>query len=130
MITPFIYGLVDPRDGRVRYVGKSVRSTYTVLGRHIDGSLLSHMEGYNTPKCVWIRELHELDLVPTVQVITETSWERINADEAYWIKEYQARYDDLLNRKPGGGGGYSSRFTVSNQAELDRRRRGIKRCGA
>ena len=50
-----IYGLVDPRDRRIKYVGQTVNMSYR-LSQHIK-------EQGSTPKCKWCltsRKLHKV----------------------------------------------------------------------
>lgn len=96
----FIYGLVDPRTDKVRYVGK----TYDLKGR-----LRSHMwcalhpEGVIDPESYkhrWIRKLHSLGIKPTIKLLEETIYSQANDREKYWIKFYGR--ENLTNNNDGG----------------------------
>lgn len=60
-----IYGLLDPRDNSLRYIGKTHKRRENRLADHIEDTL----EGSTAPVHVWIRELLELDLTPNVFVL-------------------------------------------------------------
>jgi hypothetical protein len=60
-----IYGLLDPRDASLRYVGKTHMRREVRLRRHLETAL----DGGSAPVCRWIRELVALGLEPGVFVI-------------------------------------------------------------
>lgn len=88
----YIYALRDPRDGRVRYVGKSVNPKAR-YGKHL-------REVRSTPKCRWIEELKAEGLKPELVLLHKCKHKDIIACERRWI----AKHDDLLNANPGGAG--------------------------
>ena len=89
-----IYALVDPRDRRVRYVGK----TRTTLARRLEG----HLEKpTNHGMRLWLTELYEVKLRPdivAIEFVAEFEWE---AAERGWISWFRSRAS-LLNIDPGG----------------------------
>lgn len=88
-----IYGLVDPRDARIRYVGCTINPRDRV-GCHVSSSKYE-----TSPKAGWVRELVALDLRPifvTLQIAREP-WEASEA-ERKWI----AKLPGLTNRARGG----------------------------
>lgn len=96
MRTTYIYLLRDPRDGAVRYVGKTVNWRI----RH-----KAHRAARNETRCsLWIKELKSVGLLPTFEVIEEVppngGWEE---RERHWIGIYR-RSDLILNMTIGGGG--------------------------
>lgn len=104
----YIYGLVDPRSGVVRYIGKTQRQIRNAVesryNRHIAESkstpLLTH-------KTRWISGLLELGLKPEVLILDEIfcSTEELSSLERLRIAEYRALDVDLTNTTDGGDGG-------------------------
>lgn len=93
----FIYGLVDPRDDLVKYVGKSLDPSKR-LGGHIADTL--KRSGRDTPKVAWIRKLISLNMRPTVVVLEKTARSCADNAERRWIASYQG----LVNSTNGGEG--------------------------
>lgn len=60
-----IYGLLDPRDNTLRYVGKTHKRRENRLADHIEDTI----EGSNAPVHKWIRELLCADLKPKIFVL-------------------------------------------------------------
>lgn len=104
----YIYGLVDPRTGQIRYIGKTRRKLkYAVkyrLNRHIADTL---KEPLLTHKSRWIASLFREDLLPEAIVIDKVfcSAEELSALERKRIAEYKAKGADLTNATNGGDGG-------------------------
>lgn len=96
-MTTYIYGLFDPRDERVRYVGKSVNPQGR-LDAHLSVSLRGGSDG---PLALWIRELHKLNLRPEL-VLLEDAGEEWEAAEEQWILRLRALGFTLLNIHSGG----------------------------
>lgn len=85
-----IYGLRDPRDGRVRYVGKSIR-----FGNRFE----QHLAGRSGAAGVgsWVRDLRNLALEPDAFVIEKVDDVRADEREGFWISEYAKTETGLLN---------------------------------
>lgn len=99
--TTFIYGLVDPITGFVRYVGKSV-SPNNRLRAHLIPSLLKSKSHKNN----WLRSLLAVAKKPDLillEKISDADWE--NA-ERRWIAYYRSipGYPPLTNGTSGGDG--------------------------
>lgn len=94
----FIYALIDPTNGEIRYVGK----TDTV-----DIRLQQHVKekAQNLSKVGWIGSLLQCGLMPEIKVLEicdELNWiER----EKHWIKHGREYGWNLLNMTNGGEGG-------------------------
>lgn len=70
-----IYGLLDPRDCCLRYIGKTHKRRELRLAEHIQDAL----DGSSAPVHQWIRDLLTRDLAPLIFVLRrvppEESWE-------------------------------------------------------
>jgi len=111
-----IYGLSDPRDGRVRYVGKT---TQTLEARM--AWALSNAVEPKSAKDAWILGLRSIGMAPVAFEIDRlTDGTRSSDDEEmFWIKFYMDTGSPLLNAKAGGVCGPLIRqFTADEKARL------------
>lgn len=109
-MTVYIYGLVDPRDNRVRYIGKSIEPSKRLVSHLTDKTS-------NPFKAAWIDELKIKGLKPTIKIIDkceEYSW---CARERFWIAEYRKLEPDLLNISDGGVYSDTRHYTPSQPRE-------------
>lgn len=89
-----IYGLFDPRDGALRYVGKANNSSDR-LKRHMRDA-----RRRRTPVYDWIEKLGAFGMVPMLRVLERaTDWREA---ECRLIAEARARGERLLNLADGG----------------------------
>lgn len=95
----YIYGLVDPRDGKVRYVGKA-DDPQKRLKSH-----LREKDRKNKRKLLWIEELAELGLKPSITYLQEVGPEDWGENETFQIEFFRSRGLADLNIAPGGEGG-------------------------
>lgn len=89
----FIYGLCDPRDGRLRYVGKSDNPEHRLRSHLSDAA-------YNM-KTQWLANLKHAGLIPSVvllDIVPMSQWQKY---ERSWISAYRSQ---LTNVDSGGGG--------------------------
>ncbi len=92
-----IYGLVDPRSGLLRYVGRSSNG-------------LARPRRFHSARCFsWERSLKSLGLKKQVEVLEELEDgpdvnKRLNDVERWWIASVKAVGGELLNMTDGGGG--------------------------
>jgi hypothetical protein len=93
----YIYGLVDPRTGELRYVGISKVSANRRLKRHIKAA----RNGSTLPVHIWLRKLIALGVVPMAALIEEAGTRQ---REVFWIAHYRAAGAHLLNCTRGGDG--------------------------
>lgn len=94
----YIYGLFDPRDGRLRYIGKTVTS----LKKRLEQHLSPKQAGDGTRRGNWISLLLKQNLRPDMRLLTQTTeadWER---DEKDWIARARADGCALVNATDGG----------------------------
>ena len=95
-----IYGLIDPRDSQLKYIGKSV-SGINRPRQHTKPSNLNR----DTPKINWIKELLSLNIKPEIIIIEECcSNEELNEYEDFWIEYFKYIGADLTNSCWGGKG--------------------------
>jgi hypothetical protein len=99
-----IYALSD-ECGRVRYVGKTVRTLRDRLGQHKRAARHGHL-----PVNRWIRK-HNVSARLLETVAAGGDWV---AREQYWIK----RFDGLLNLTSGGEGLPGHKFTDSHKRKI------------
>ena len=92
----YIYALSDPRDGRVRYVGKTNNPK-----RRFESHIYD-MHGANPRKENWIKGLLRLDLKPDMSILEECADGEWEYRERHWIAEYRKQHDDLTNLTDGG----------------------------
>jgi ribosomal protein L25 (general stress protein Ctc) len=92
-----IYALIDPRSGRVRYVGITKLRLEQRLAEH----LKTARSGKPFPVCRWLRILLSLDLIPRCELLEQTT---DPLRECTWIALYRSEQPDLLNCTGGGEG--------------------------
>jgi len=98
MITK-IYILSEP-DGKIRYVGKTIRSLHKRLCVH----LFDARKGEDTHKGRWIRSIIQCGYLPLITLIGEVAGDG-NKEEIAWISYFRAEGVDLVNTTDGGDGG-------------------------
>jgi group I intron endonuclease len=115
MTEVFIYALYDPRDGTLRYVGKS---------KNLARRMKNHRnEKGERRKNRWFRLLISLGLEPKIAVleqVPETTWQE---RECWWIKHFRENGCDLLNHTDGGEGlnGASAETRAKMSASIKKR---------
>lgn len=89
-----IYALFDPRDRRVRYVGRTSRSLAARLALHLE-------KPTNYSMARWFDELRSAGLCPDVTTLEHVADEEWEAAERGWIAWFRKR-GRLLNIDLGG----------------------------
>lgn len=118
-----VYGLVDPRDMAVRYVGKSTKG----LARAAE-----HRSCVNTPerthKANWVKKLHKLGMSYGVVVLEYCeSAEKLNEAERRWIAHSRKMLGaKLTNSTEGGEGTCGYRHTHEARKKIQLARTGQK----
>lgn len=113
-----IYGLVDPRCGSVRYVGKSTRGLKRPKEHKCDRT--------RTKRGAWVRKLNRLGLEYGI-VVLESEPEDLNQAEKWWIEAARAAHGDLVtNLSVGGEGVEGLRCSAKTRAKLSAVRKGKK----
>lgn len=106
-----IYALIDPRDGSIRYIGRTSHDPSVRVAGHIRNS--KHL---NMPVNCWIRKLKALDLKPewkTMKVVRGNGY----ATEQSLIKEYR-KITHLLNLSDGGPGPTGFKWSEDSKEKL------------
>jgi hypothetical protein len=97
-----IYGLRDPRDGRIRYIGCTLVPPAVRLASHISAA-----GGHpGERRWAWLNELRLAGLKPTMTVLEsfEGDHEEASAAERFHIAAARAAGLDLANATGGGVG--------------------------
>lgn len=92
----YIYGLMEPGTGTIRYVGK----TYNMI-RRLKGHMESARSKSNTHRANWLRFLGRVPDVCLLQVCRENEWQEA---ERFWIDTLRNTGHDLVNSTLGGDG--------------------------
>jgi len=95
----YIYGLFDPRNLELRYIGRTL---------HLDARLKQHIadarhgRDRNSHKNHWIRQLLNEDLVPAMEVLEECTEDNWQESEKAWIADCKRFNVRLVNIGLGG----------------------------
>lgn len=133
-MTTKIYVLTEP-DGRIRYVGKTIKSLKRRFGLHLTESRM----GAISHRCNWIRSLLSKGFLPLIQFVGEVGGNGCR-EEVAWIKYFRDEGLSLVNGTDGGDGvlgyKYSSEDIVKKKAwraspetrkRMSDSRKGVKR---
>lgn len=93
----YIYGLYDPRNKELRYVGKA-----TDLHKRLIGHISLAKGDVTNPKSKWINELLSEGLNPEIRVLEETDENNWPDVEKKWIADCLAEGISLSNILEGG----------------------------
>jgi hypothetical protein len=111
-----IYGLTDPRDNLIRYVGKT-----TDRAKRLRAHLYAARRGrtYRLPK--WIRKLEAEGVKPSMVTLEECDAASVDERERFHIARLRSEGFDLLNHTDGGDGGPTmkgKRFTAEHRRRI------------
>ena len=84
MKTVYVYGLKDPRDGLIKYVGQTV-NILARMSSHLTEGRRNHEP--ITAKAKWLAELQDLGQYPEVAVLETCSETNCRQAEEHWIAE-------------------------------------------
>lgn len=99
MSTVYIYGLFDPRNMELRYIGKT---------KDLKDRLRNHLRLVNDTRCKdhhnyrWIRQLLDEGLEPSIEALEEVSVDSWRDAEQTWIAECRKFGVRLTNMTKGG----------------------------
>jgi hypothetical protein len=112
----YIYTLSDPRDGSVRYVGKTIEPKVRFKHHRTNKT---RVRFFNSKLDLWLRELQASSIVPIFSIVEECTdnWQE---RERHWISEFRDSGQPILNIHPGGFSGPSG---ASKSEETKRRLR-------
>ena len=82
MMTTLIYGLKNPSDTKIRYVGRTIQPLKWRLSDHVSGARC----GSVGPKYTWIRSLLKKELLPDIVPLAIVADSDAVAAEVKWIK--------------------------------------------
>jgi GIY-YIG catalytic domain-containing protein len=120
----FIYGLVDPRNQAIRYIGKSVDPPKRLATHLSKSSLKKH-----THKNCWIRSLLEGGLKPKLEILSEVDYrDDWTAEEKVWIarlRNLSPAYPSLTNSTDGGEGVEGLIFSEETRKRMSEIRKGV-----
>lgn len=92
-----IYGLIDPRDGQLRYVGKTVRSLKDRIREHKHDPTRNHRTN-------WLKSVYSYGAAPEIVVLEVTTQDEGSAAEIWWIAYMKFIGCKLVNATLGGEG--------------------------
>lgn len=93
-IDSYVYGLIDPRTRRIRYIGQSVDPDSRMRG-HLSRSS-------NRAAQAWINELKSLAMKPDLVILQEKTNDLYCKAEKRFIKFFRQKGSGLLNVRNGG----------------------------
>lgn len=92
----YIYGLCDPEDNAIRYVGKA-NNPKSRLGGHICTSRRK-----TTKLCSWIKGIVDRGEKPSMKILERVPVDEWKLAERRWISELSDSGSLLFNISPGG----------------------------
>ncbi len=97
----YVYGLKDPRDGLIHYVGQT---------KHLEQRLAQHLgpDRGHGHKARWIADLRACGLRPEIVILSQVTRAEINDEECLWIakgRELGWPLTNVADRQYGHGGG-------------------------
>lgn len=108
-----IYGLVDPRDNMIRYVGKTNQELIKRYRAHISDKTRSK-------KTSWIKRLKSIGLLPKCMIIDRVNnWEEA---EKYYIHLFKSAGYNLTNLTEGGK--HTIKITAKIKKKMSKTRKG------
>lgn len=111
----YIYVLVDPRDGDVRYVGQTRNTLRRRLSDHARGVGSCY-------RAYWVQSLVRTGWKPIIRLLQCVLESEANAAERYWISFLKTHGCRLVNSTDGGDGVLNlseeakSRISAANKA--------------
>ena len=101
----FIYILICPLDGLVKYVGKSNNPEKRLKDHLLDFRCM------DLNKAMWIRQLRALKLKPRMEVIDEVDADNWKNKEQYWCEYFKGYGYELFNTRSRNGLTYANSKT-------------------
>lgn len=108
-----VYGLYDPRNGELRYVGQTTRDCKERFLQHVSPYSLARLSRHSVK---WIASLKRLGLVPRMErLAVAASKEELDALEVHWIATSRAGGARLTNHTDGGKGQKGRKHTENHK---------------
>lgn len=117
-----VYALVDPRNGEIRYIGKSSSGLKRPKHHFAKSVRLKHQ----LPIYSWINKLLKMGLVPTIEILEETDKKTLPFVEMYYIKISKKDGDRLLNLTEGGDGPTGRPMSQETKERISKANKGNK----
>ena len=111
----YIYTLSDPKNGQVRYVGKT---------EYVDKRLHQHIRDCNKSnnhKNCWIKSVLKNGEKPIFNILDEVEKSNWQYWEIYWIAQFKYWGFNLVNSTDGGEGNNNQIFTEKTRKKLSER---------
>lgn len=119
-----IYALQDPRNGEIRYIGRS-SSGLNRPRQHLCPSVYNKEVQKNYPVYNWVRKLDKMGMraeIIVIQSFVEITNEELDNCEIYWISEFKKKGSPLLNLGIGGGGCRGVKWSEETRKKLSNRK--------
>jgi hypothetical protein len=115
-----VYGLIDPRNGELRYVGKTARRPSRRLAEHAWASSLG-----DTHRCRWVRQVLSAGCKPEMVTIeTHESANSLNDAEVFYISYFRYLGCDLTNATDGGEGSLGHKMSGETRKKMSKAKKG------
>ena len=95
----YIYILLDPRDGAIRYVGMTTIGVVERLSQHV-----RERNSSDSHKNKWLRKLNSSGLKPEILCVDIVDAENWEIAEQWWIRRMKESGFNLVNSTAGGDG--------------------------
>lgn len=118
----YIYGLVDPRDNEIKYIGKTLSKLNIRLNAHINDKKQSKKQS-------WIKHLKDLSLLPTIILLDTCNEKDCYYWEQWWIQVFKSWGFELKNLTDGGPGSTGLKKSQEERKKMSEIRKG-KRTGS
>lgn len=112
----FIYGLIDPRDGQLKYIGKTTRGIERLRQHCYSVTTRSNERNYR--KINWIKKLDSLNLKFQVIYLEYCTEETLDEAEMFNIAYFKSIGCKLLNHSNGGEETYRHKYTEEEKKHL------------
>jgi hypothetical protein len=101
-----IYGLVDPRNGHIRYIGQTMKPKTRLAAHCSDVGLAGAVK-----KAAWIKELKEVGMKPQLLELENVPVDEANSCESFYIDYFKMLGADLTNGRKYSGYSLTTRKT-------------------
>lgn len=92
-----VYGLVDPRNHNVYYVGRSINCKFRFMA-HWNNK--NHPSNKKDKKSQWLRRLEKLNLRPFLVILQYRHYLSVDTREGFWINHFRKQNPRMTNLMP------------------------------